>query len=80
MKLFIRIDSLLELLLAHVTPWADSVADDLDVKLCHSAQCGPEHALKRNKERQALLVKVWTIDGVMYNEDGATKEQEGKEL
>jgi hypothetical protein len=34
--------------------------------------------LREIKKRQALLVKVWTIGGVMYNEDGVTKEQEGE--
>jgi hypothetical protein len=32
--------------------------------------------LRKIKKRQALLVKVWTMDGVMYNENGVTKEQE----
>jgi len=57
MKLLVGIDSLLELLLAHITPWADSVADDLDVKLGHSAQRGPEHAIKRNKEKTSFPSK-----------------------
>jgi hypothetical protein len=34
--------------------------------------------LREIKKRQAFLVKVWTIDGVMYNEEGVTKEQEGE--
>jgi hypothetical protein len=57
MKLLVGVNSLLELLLAYITPRADCVAHDLDVKIGHSAQRGPKHALKRTKEGLALLVK-----------------------
>lgn len=61
MKLFVGVDSLLEFLLPHITPRADSVADDLDFKLGHSAERGPEHALQRGKERASFLSKI--MDG-----------------
>ena len=50
-ELLVGIDSLLELLLAHIAPWTDSIADDLDVKVGHSAERGPEHALQENQEK-----------------------------
>lgn len=57
MKLLVGVDSLLELLLAHKTPRTDSVAHNLDVKLGHSAEGGPKHALKRRKEKPSFLVE-----------------------
>jgi hypothetical protein len=65
MKLLVGVDSLLELLLAHKTPRTDSVAHDLDVKLGHSAEGGPEHALEGRKERDGFLVKWKKINEVM---------------
>ena len=61
MKLLIGVDSLLELLFAYITPRADSVAHDLDVKVGHSAQRGPKHALKRTKEKTSFTSEI--VDG-----------------
>jgi hypothetical protein len=55
MQLLVGGDSLLELLLAYIAPRADSVAHDFNVKLRHSAQSGPEHALEGSREKDQLF-------------------------
>jgi hypothetical protein len=80
-KLLVRIDSLLELLLAHITPRANSVADDLDVKIGHPAKRGPEHALKRIQGKTRFFSEVMEGEGSMYSADGVTKRKKrGEEL
>jgi hypothetical protein len=58
MEFLVGGDSLLELLLAYITPRADSVADDLNLELRHSAQCGPEHAIGRRREKTSFSNEI----------------------
>jgi hypothetical protein len=58
MQLLVGGDSLLELLLAYIAPRADSVAHDFNVKLRHSAQSGPEHALEGSREKTSFSIEM----------------------
>ena len=58
MLLFVRSNSLLELLFAHITPRTHSIAHDLNVEFRHIAERGPEHTAKYANRQRVQTKKI----------------------